>query len=297
MNSTLFIAIFAGLGGMLGWGLADLFAKKTIDEIGDIPSLVWAHIFGTILILTAALWEILFRNNLQFDLDTRGWIGVILFGILQGTVYLFVYKGFGKGPVAVLNPIFASFTGVVAIISIIFLGEVANLYNLLSLLIIFTGVLILSTDLSTIKSKNWKFISTPGSKEVIIATFLAAIWTLAWNFFINSKNWLFLAALMYVFMTIFIIAVAKIKGVSLKIPPRGQIYYLFFIGLFEVLAYIAISLGYSLTPHTSVVAVISGAFSLPTILLARSFLKEQISRTQTIGGFVVILGIILLFLI
>ena len=29
-------------GGMFGWGLADFFAKKTIDKIGDIQTLAWA---------------------------------------------------------------------------------------------------------------------------------------------------------------------------------------------------------------------------------------------------------------
>ena len=55
MDHALLIAILAGLGGMIGWGFADFFAKKTIDRIGDIPSLVWAHVFGTsIFILIAA---------------------------------------------------------------------------------------------------------------------------------------------------------------------------------------------------------------------------------------------------
>jgi len=33
MQTELLIAIIAGLGGMFGWGLADFFAKKTIDSI------------------------------------------------------------------------------------------------------------------------------------------------------------------------------------------------------------------------------------------------------------------------
>jgi hypothetical protein len=47
MSNSLTAALVAGLGGMLGWGFADFFAKKTIDKIGDLPSLVWAHLFGT----------------------------------------------------------------------------------------------------------------------------------------------------------------------------------------------------------------------------------------------------------
>ena len=38
MQSDLVIAVLAGFGGMLGWGFADFFAKKTIDEIGDVAS-------------------------------------------------------------------------------------------------------------------------------------------------------------------------------------------------------------------------------------------------------------------
>ena len=66
------------------------------------------------------------------------------------------------------------------------------------------------------------------------------------------------------------------------------------IGCFEVGAYVLISLGYSLTTRTSVVALLSGAFSLPTIVLARAFLKERVTGLQTAGSAVVIFGIMLL---
>ena len=56
MQSALTIAVLAGLGGMLGWGAADFFAKKTIDKIGAIASLVWAHIFGTTILAIAVLY-------------------------------------------------------------------------------------------------------------------------------------------------------------------------------------------------------------------------------------------------
>ena len=34
------LAIFAGLGGMFGWGLADFFAKRVIDSIGELKTLL-----------------------------------------------------------------------------------------------------------------------------------------------------------------------------------------------------------------------------------------------------------------
>jgi len=55
MDNSLAVAILGGLGAMLGWGFADFFAKKTVDRIGDLASLVWAHLFGTAIFFTMAL--------------------------------------------------------------------------------------------------------------------------------------------------------------------------------------------------------------------------------------------------
>jgi hypothetical protein len=44
MNNAILIATVAGLCGMLGWGVGDFFAKKTIDIVGDMATLAWAHV-------------------------------------------------------------------------------------------------------------------------------------------------------------------------------------------------------------------------------------------------------------
>jgi drug/metabolite transporter (DMT)-like permease len=297
MEHTLLIAILAGLGGMLGWGLADLFAKKTIDTIGDIVSLAWAHIFGTIVFGIAALYQVCIRGQaLNFPHELHGWLLLCFFGVLQAAVYLLVYKGFAKGQVSVLNPIFASFSGIVAIVSVIFLGEVVSGYMPVALVVIFIGVLLLSIDISALKARTLNFI-VPGFKEVALATLLASFWTLSWNAFIGGADWLAYAFSMYAFMTAAILLYAKIGRIKLAVPVPGMWKFLVLIGACETVAYLAISLGYSLTDKTTVVALLSGAFSLPTIILARAFLKEKVSAAQTIGGIVVIIGIILLSLL
>src|SRR3954463_9014913 len=112
MNALL-IAVLAGLGGMFGWGFADLFAQKTIDAIGDITTLVVAHIFGTAFLVLLSLYEIFVRHHsILIPSDPMVWAGLVFFGALQAIVYLLVYIGFGKGQLAVLNPIFSSYSGV-----------------------------------------------------------------------------------------------------------------------------------------------------------------------------------------
>ncbi len=298
MPTELLIAVLAGLGGMLGWGFADLFAKKTIDQIGDVVSLAWAHIFGTIALFLVFIFKIMSSTQkvtIPHSLPTWGLL--LFFGALQAVVYLFVYKGFGKGQVAVLNPVFASFSGLVAVFSIVFFGEIVSGGLVFSLAIIFLGLLLLNIDIQALKSRRLNFIRVPGFKEVGLATLFATFWTLFWDKFVSGQDWLLYALLMYVFMTIVILIVAKIKKIKMLFANPSMWKFLILIGVCEVVAYVAISLGYSKTTFTSVVALLSGAFSLPTIIMARVFLKEKVTRAQTVGGFVIIIGIILLALL
>ncbi|MBX4201955.1 DMT family transporter [Candidatus Saccharibacteria bacterium] len=295
MENSLAVAVLAGLGAMLGWGFADFFAKKTIDRIGDLPSLVWAHIFGTSLFFGLALFNYAITGHFVHIPDTLNvWLGLVFFGVLQMIVYWLVYKGFGKGQLAVLNPIFSSYSGLVALISIIFFSEVLTGSILAGLIAIFAGILLMNLDIQGLKSKRLKI--APGLKEVAAAAILAAIWTIFWDKFVHGHDFLAYAMLMYFFMTVAALIAAKKQRTKL-LPIKSDLWkFLFLIGLGETIAYLSISLGFSKTTYTSVVAVISGSFALPTVILAHFFLKERITRLQTLGIAAILVGIILIAL-
>lgn len=296
----LLIAVLSGLGGMIGWGFADFFAKKTIDKIGDVVSMVWAHVFGTVVFGIFLLVNILvFNQPVGLPSNINTWLLVIVFGALQAAVYLTAYQGFGKGPLSVLNPIFASYSGLAALISILFFGENISMAVLSALVIIFVGVIMTNLDIEHLKARRLKFALIPGVKEMVIAALLAAFWTVFWDSFISEQSWLTYAFLMYVFMSITAYLVARFRKINLS-PKKitGNLWvYLALIGICEAIAYVSISLGFGLTTETSVVAVLSGAFSLPTIILARAFLKERPEAIQVFGSAVIIVGIVLISLL
>lgn len=295
MEPALLIAILAGTGGMLGWGLADFFAKKTIDQVGDVVSLAWGHIFGTIVLVAMILFQFeVYSKRPALPGDVQTWVLLLLFGVGQAAVYLLVYRGFAKGLVGVLSPVFASFSGLTAIASIVLLGEVVGPALLAGLVTLFVGILLINVDVQALRSRRLSFAHIPGFKEVAIATVLATFWTLSWDKFIGGQDWLSYTLLMYAFMTFAILVVCFAQRKDIFMVKLSTWKFLFLIGLCETVAYVAISLGYSATPLTSVVALLSGAFSLPTIILARLFLKEKITFTQTIGSLITIGGIMLL---
>ncbi|MDB5171126.1 MAG: protein of unknown function transrane [Candidatus Saccharibacteria bacterium] len=292
MHNELLIAILAGLGGMFGWGLADFFAKKTIDEIGAIKSLVWAHSFGATLFILITLGQVFVRNqSVDTPATVSAWAGLVFFGALQMIVYWLVYEGFNKGQLAVLNPVFASYSGLVALISIIFFGENLGVALGIGLVALFFGIVLMNLDIKGLKSKQLNIV--PGLKEVGAAAILAAVWTVGWDRFIDGKDALSYAMFMYIFMTAAAFVLAAIMKVTLRGISPGLKKFLVLIGISEVLAYLAISWGFSETSLTSIVALVSGSFSLPTIVLAFIFLKERISQLQVAAIAVIIAGIAL----
>lgn len=298
MNNPVLIAVLAGLGGMLGWGLADLFAKKAIDRIGDITTLVVAHFFGAGFLALVTLYKVLIlQQPIHFPTGLSVWMGIVFFGVLQGIVYLLVYIGFGKGQIAVLNPVFASFTGAVALISVLFLGEHLTGVLVVGLAVVFLGIMLMNIDANAFVERRISFMRVPGFTEVITATVLAAVWTLGWNFFVSDSDWFIYTFCMYIAMTVALTIYALVRKVSLKVTDPSIWKFLVCIGVFESLAYVAISWGYGATSATSIVAVLSGAFSLPTIIGGRLWLKETTTRLQLIGSVSIIAGIVLIALV
>lgn len=295
MKSELVIAVLAGLGGMIGWGFSEFATKKSVDKIGTISSLVWAHIFGTLLLFFLLLSKVWFSHApVLFPTHPTEWLGILFFGTLQTVVYYFSYKGFEKGEVSVLSPIFASFAGMVALLSVIVFGEIVSGGLVPALVLIFGGVILINLDMNSLRAKRIKIKAVPGLKEILIATILATIWTLGWNKFTGNKDWAVYTTLMFVFMTLSAFILARIKKSNLMEVKKGAWGFLWLIAIGEVVAYLAITLGYASTSYTSIVAILSGASSLPTIVLARIFLKEKMTRTQALASIIIIIGIILL---
>jgi drug/metabolite transporter (DMT)-like permease len=313
MHQDLALALLAGLGGMLGWGLADFFAKKTIDRIGDVTTLFWGQLIGILPLLILFL----FNPGIPQKIDgATGFAYLVLLGIWSGLSYIPTYVAFGKGKVSLLSPIFASYGVVVAILSAVFFGEIIPFGREIAFVVVFAGIWLINGDFSGIgslifradKQKNAATASAEaapeevrgkvkGLREILLAVGLYSIWLIALDRFIKGEaDWVPFLLVIRIFSAVSLFVYAKAKTVALRIPDKSLWKYLFLIGVFDVAAFAFVSYGFSRTPYTSVVAMLSGVFSLPTIVLARVFLKEKVTIVQTIGSLVVIAGIILLSL-
>jgi len=295
MQTSFLLATLAGLCGMLGWGFGDFFAKKTIDVVGDMVTLAWAHFAGLVLMSGLCLIElqkpsVFGQQGGVLPQTAKDWAGLAFFGALQAIVYFFVYRAFAVGKVSLLNPVFSTYSGFVVLLSVLIFGETLHVSQALVLALVFVGVLLMSIEQDSAALRRFSFKKMHGMSDIVIATVLASIWTLFWARFVNGKDWLIYATLMYAFMSLTVLAIAAAQRLKLTVPDRSIWKYFLLIGIGEVVAYAGISWGYGQTSHTSIVAVLSSAFSVPTVILARMFLGEKIGRLQVAGVVCVILG-------
>jgi drug/metabolite transporter (DMT)-like permease len=289
------LAILAGLGGMVGWGVADFFAKKTIDEVGDVTTLFWGQLLGVV-----PLGMLFFLKPELPQLSGLGWLWLAVLGVWSGLSYIPTYVAFGKGQVSLLSPIFASYAVVVALLSALVLHEGIPAGRWIAFAVVFLGVLLINGDRESLswvlgRKREHARIGIPGLKEILLAICLYSAWLIALDRFVEGRDWVPLLLVIRVFSALSLFCYARVWKIPLRVakPPAWK--YLLLIGLFDVAAFAAVTLGFSETAHASVVAMLSGAFSLPTILLAHLFLKERMTRTQAIGSMVSVGGVVLVY--
>jgi uncharacterized membrane protein len=286
--TAMVIPVAAGIGGMIGWGLADYFAKVSIERIGSVPSLAWAHLLGSVVLgaLTLAASAAGLDAADATAMSAKTVSGAVGFGIGQAAVYLLVYNGFDKGPVSLLSPLFASYSGIAALLSIVVFGEAVSSWQVLGLIVMFAGVLLISLQ----GRLSRRAVAAPGVREVLAGSLLAGVWTITWAQFVHH-DWLLETLVMYFAMTGAVFSYAAIRRlpIALHATARSLVTVLGLIGTCEIGAYIAVSAGFSASQHTSLIALLSGAFALPTVILARLFLRERLTSPQALGIAIVIL--------
>lgn len=284
MGKEITFAVLGGLGAMLGWGASDFFAKKTIDKIGDIKTLFWAQLLGTIPLLIYCL--------IRFSLPVFSWNDffiLFLLSLLDGFGYIYFYKALSKGKVSVISPVLASYAALGLVISAIVFQERLFPVTLFLLLLIFLGILLTSVDLTLLKPQalDWRGLSR-GLPEALVGVVLFGIWYPFWDDFISRGQWWILVFLLRIFISLIVFLVAK----GDVLPKTGSDFsiwkLLLVIGFLDGGAYLALTWGFGVTSYTSVVTVLSAAYSLPTLILARIFLKEKLSFNQWFGVMLII---------
>ncbi len=290
MQNGLIIAIVAGLISMIGWGTADFFAKKSVDKVGDLVSLFWMQAFG---IIPLFLFFLIKGDFSGITWTLFAW--VIFMALVDAVGYLMFYKALEKGKASIVSPIVASYSAFSVIIAAIFLGEKLTLQTSLFLFLIVIGIILASTDIAELKKRGFKKEDfANGIPEALLAVLLFSFWFPFWDKIVGGQNWVVLILLLRVIMSLMLLFTLKASKKTVIVRDKNVFRWLMFVGLLDVIAYVALTWGYGVTSYVSIITVLAATFSIPTLILARIFLKERLQKNQLIGIAIIIFGIALL---
>ena len=249
------LAIMAGLGGMVGWGVSDFFAKKAIDEVGDVTTLFWAQLLGVV-----PLGLLYYFQPSVPALSGLGWVWLAVLGAWSGLSYIPTYVAFGKGKVSLLSPVFASYAVVVAILSAVVLREAIPPLQWFAFAVVFLGVLLINGDKESLswlvgRRREHAQIGIVGLPEILLAICLYSAWLIALDKFVSGRAWVPLLLVIRIFSAVSLLGYGRVRRIKLAIGKPGAWKYLALIGLFDVAAFSCVTLGFSQTSHASVVAM------------------------------------------
>ena len=285
------LAIVGGLVGMLGYGIADFLAKKAIDRIGNFKTLFYTQLFGLIFLI-----PYLIKDSSLPIFSILNILYVLFFGVANAIGYLMLYKSFEVGKMSIVSPISASYAILTAIISFLLFGETFSTMKIVAIASVSIGIIFCSTNFADIKRGfGYKDISK-GVPQALLFFLIAGTTVPLWQKFISGDGWFIWVVLARLITSVFLfIYMLAIKHKQIIIKGKSIVTWLIFVSLFEAAAYFGSSWGlHSAVNATSIVASITSAYPLPTILLAHMFLKERVAFNQYLGIAIIIGGLVLI---
>jgi bacterial/archaeal transporter family protein len=287
MDKTLF-SIFAGLGGMLGWGTSDFLANSASENVGHSKAFFWSQIVGLVFILL-----LLFVTAPSFAIAPY-LIGLTVFGgIAYALGYLFFYKGFEIGNVSVISAVVN--LQVIFIIAISFFVHKQTLTTLQipALLLLLVGVTLVSVNLNALKKGSISLLK--GVRETLVATVMFGVFYWPLNEYIVEKaDWLAIGFITKLTAIIAVLLIYSLRKQSMVInKPTTKLFILIAaVGLLEAVGVLSVTVGQSYGDGI-IVAPISSALTVVTVGLAMIFTKERINKIQGLGIAMVVTGIIM----
>lgn len=272
---------------MFGWGTSDFFAASFSKKFGYFRTFFWAQAAGLVF---ASLLIFVFGLNTNL----RGLMMALLplAASLYAVGYLLFYKGFEVGNVVIIATVVNAWVVLTMVLAFIFLGQRLSSPQLLGTLMIIFGVILTAFKWEDLKSQGVQLLA--GVKETLVsAIFFSVFWNLS-DVISGEIGWLsttvFIKAWVVLFLLVFAF-LAKRKIVLAQATTKEKL-IAGLIGALEATAIVSVNFGLAVG-DVILVAPISSALAVVTIVLAIVFLKEKITKLQGLGIVAALAGIVL----
>ncbi len=271
-----------GVGAAFLWGFADFFTKKTVQAAGPVNTAFYSHLLSCMLTGILLLW-LPPQQSLSFSLLSTAAFG----GILWGLGNALFSKALESGAVSVVTPVNSSYSLFVLIPSLLFLGETLSPTQLFLVTFIIVGVVFTSFKLSEFKRMGNRSKPVQGAVFAFLSGASSGLGLYFLKPIAQAVGAVTGMFLLY-FFSLFLMTVWYLSSKTQPLSLRG-FRLLAWISVLYVAANLTYAFGVS-RYLASLIAPISSAFPLVTIVLAYLFGKEKLELNQYVGIAIVVLG-------
>lgn len=286
------IGILFALASMFSWGTADFFAKKAVDRVGYVKSMLIVQVFA---LMPLAIYA--FATS-QLPAMSVGLLLVTSVAALGGVGgYYFFFKGLQKGNISIVSPVSSSYAIVPVVFSYFLYGEVLSPLQLAGIAAIFVGVFLASTRLDELR-KSIREGATNGVFEALMATVTWGTTYTLLKIVVDGAGPVMGALVTRVIMMLFSIVLfgRGALGDKSKLPGRTILLFLVAAGFLDMIGLMSYNMGIT-TQLVSIVSPISAIYSAVTVVLAYIFLKERIANNQKAGIVSILAGLLLISIV
>lgn len=291
MLSDTIIAGLAGLASAFGWGIADFFAARASKDTS--PAITQLVGEPASAILYSLLFVLFMRGS--FHIYMSGALYCIAAGVSMMLAGICFFRGLKAGPVSLVSPIAAAYPLFTTILLLSVFHNTLTFVQISGIAMIIVGVM-LASGLIGAKTSTYKL-----STGVKYAIATAVLWGVGYAFLgpaVSSVGWqttsllqLIVMAVTYLILFPFVYPSVRVKLSDLG--PRKNRFALI-DAVITIFSIVIFNFGITHASSAAVVTAISASYPAITIFLALRQFKEKIHYIPLLGGFISILGVIIL---
>ncbi len=288
--SPFLIGMICGLIAMFGWGIGEATAKLAVKKIGEVSAYFWVQLIIWIIFLL--IWV----SRMPSFSDISGLVLLFTFiiGATYSLAYVFAYKAYDKGKLALVSPILCSYGMLSSILAWLFLGQRLSILQFVAITLIVLGTIAISIDLDDLKNGG-KLKVLAGVKEALLAfvffgvnsVFLDYVSELADINIINILNSTFSLILVGLYF------IVSKKRISTDVKNKSTLLPILLTALFTFLANYFFLYGYTVG-DSIIIGPLGAASGVVTALVSVFIFKEKVNWVQAVSIAVVFAGIVLL---
>ena len=283
----------------VSWGGVSVFYKIT-NKVDDYTHLKTGILVGLMMGIHAIAYLLIKGLSVNF-IDILKYFPI---SVLYIASMIVGYRGLKYIELSISSPIQNSSGVITALLFVFFFKEIYAMPFYLAVILIFAGVIVLSIDeIKESKQKREEFKKKNGLKKLFI---LGIMFPLVYSLFdgvgtfldgvyldklelISADSALISYELTFLAYGVITYFYLKKKAPEVKVFNEWNLYVAAALEMVGQVFYV-----YAMAKNATIAAPIIGSYCVLTMLLSRIVLKEKLSKTEYVGIFLVLTGVIIL---